>query len=155
MEAIPLPTSQFIYPNIESERGEFERTALKFGIDVDTLIFLAKEEGVLQTLSKAVWDGLENTDSNRFDYGDEDAWNQVRQCSEIQKSPRDWMSLRNGLENGQIIDAPIILKIANTHYLVSGNTRLMVARALGITPNVLVFEYKEASSYPSSRTDCS
>lgn len=51
-----------------------------------------------------------------------------------------WEDLRQKIEQGQELDAPIVLKLLNEIHLVSGNTRLMVARALNKTSKVLLVE---------------
>lgn len=53
---------------------------------------------------------------------------------------RDWQSIKSGVERGQAYDAPIVMKYRDTYHLVSGNTRLMVAKALGRKPQVWLFE---------------
>jgi hypothetical protein len=136
-EAIETKKEQFKFPDIKSERGEFERVASTFDVDVDTLMFLAEEEGKLTSLDESFWDVLENTDSYKFGKGD---WLEVENFAD--EYTRDWKSLKSKIENGEMLDAPIIVEINGIHHLVSGNTRLMVARALGITPKVLVFEYR-------------
>ncbi len=132
----------FVLPDIKAERGEFERVAEKFGLDTDTLLFLAAEEGVLSPLTEEVWKNLDNTDSNTFNSGDSDAWDKIREGCEAQNPPRDWQALKITMEQGGDIEAPIIIKYDNQYHLVSGNSRLMVARALDITPKVLIFEYR-------------
>ncbi len=131
----PIP-EYFIFPDITKERGEFERVADTFGVDSETLVFLASEEGRLRDLSNEIWEKLDNTDSNKYE---KDNWEAVREFSEM--CGRDWLDLKKKIEKGNRIDAPIIMKYGELYHLVSGNTRLMVARALGIIPKVLVFEY--------------
>ncbi len=130
----------FKYPNIEAERGEFERVSRTFNVDIDTLMFLAAEESRLIPLNASIWDVLENTDSNRLEKGN---WGEVQACSEAHTRIRDWKKFKNLEESSEPIAAPIILKFGDIYHLVAGNTRLMVARALGITPMVLMFEYKQ------------
>lgn len=138
-ESFESPKEFFKYPDIEAERGEFERVAHTFNVDEDTLMFLAKEEGRLTPLNNGVWNILENTDSTQIGKGD---WDDVKACSEAHTPVRDWEKLKTSLEQKKQEDAPIIIKVEDTYHLVSGNTRLMVSRALGITPQVLIFEYK-------------
>lgn len=138
-ESFESQTEQFRYPNLEAERGEFERVARTYGADLETLLFLAEEEGTLKNLDEDLWASLENTDSNRFGLGE---WDEVREASEAQEVKRDWESLKEKMERGEPLDAPIIAVVEGAPHLVSGNTRLMVARALGITPKVLLFEYR-------------
>ena len=62
----PIP-EYFIFPDITKERGEFERVADTFGMDSETLVFLASEEGRLRDLSNEIWEKLDNTDSNKYE----------------------------------------------------------------------------------------
>lgn len=137
-----VPQERFKYPDIEAERGEFERVAATFNLDADTLMFLAKEEGFLTPLTEEIWEKLENTDSNTFNQKDTDAWDKIKECCEAQDQPRDWQKFKKLEGQGIAVDAPIILKYEDHYHKVAGNTRLMVARALGITPQALMFEYK-------------
>ena len=139
-ESFETPKEHFRFPNVEAERGEFERVANTLGVDADTLMFLAKEEGKLVSLGEDLWSVLGNTDSY-FDPSTSDVWNTVKEVSESKERVRDWQKFRELEQTGDIVDAPIILKIDNEYHLVAGNTRLMVARGLGITPKVLMFEY--------------
>lgn len=127
----------FKYPDLEKERGEFDRVADTFGIDSSVLMFQA-QDGELAQLSEDIWGKLENTDSNSFEAGD---WDAVHDHSNPDgEHTRDWESLRVKLESGTVLDAPIIMKFGDRYHLVSGNTRLMVARAKGLVPKVLIFE---------------
>ncbi len=145
-ESIESSVSKFVRPDIKKERGEFERVAHIFNVDADTLMFLAQDEGVLQPLMEDMWEQLDNTDSNTFKHSDQDVWNKVRDCSEVQEVKRDWEGLKRKMQNKETLDAPIIFKYGDRYHLIAGNTRLMVARALGIIPTVLLFEYKEDRS---------
>ena len=127
--------SLFIQPDIFAELGEFQRVGELYGIDSATLMYVAETEGELVLLSDGVWDNLENTDSRDIHAGD---WETVAHNSVVLK--RNYNDLKNKLQTGKEIDAPIIMKYRGMYHLVSGNTRLMVARALGISPSVLVFE---------------
>lgn len=132
-----LPTSEYFKkPEFNDEFGEFQRTAEVFGIDESALLFLA-EEGQLEVLSEEAWFALENTDS--FDIEIED-WKSVEEHSTIHEVRRDWESIKEAMESGHTLPAPIILRSKERYYLVSGNTRLMVSRAIGIAPKVWVFE---------------
>lgn len=137
-ESIETPKEQFRFPNIEAERGEFERVAEKFDVACDTLMFLAEEEGKVTALDKDMWGVLDNTSSKSIEFGD---WGGVEHALREDGVERNWKELREKMKNSEVLDAPIILKIGDLYHLVSGNTRLMVARALGMTPKVLIFEY--------------
>ncbi len=146
MEKIPnIPT--FVVPNLERERGEIRRVAQEvfdlndpekirqFGIQ-----FLeAAKTAPLVELSEDIWSKLQNTDSYGIPSQD---WSLVEEhaVGGHPDSPRDWQFYKARCEQGDPVDAPTILKTGETYHLVSGNTRLMVARALGITPKVLLVE---------------
>jgi len=127
----------FKYPNIEKEEGEFDRVAVEFGIETSVLMFQA-QNGELVQLTEEVLSKLENTDANTFDVGDWDAVHDHSNPDGVHK--RDWESLKTKMEKGEVLDAPIIMKFGDRYHLVSGNTRLMVSRAMGIYPKALIFE---------------
>ncbi len=137
-ESIALPKEVFKVPDIQSEKGEFERVAETFDLDPDILMFLATEEGKLQELSEGLSCELENTDSNKFEKGD---WEEVGKWA--REYGRDWVAIKEKVEQGVLMEAPIIMKYGTVYHLVSGNTRLMVTRALGVTPKALFFEFKK------------
>jgi hypothetical protein len=129
----------FHFPNLESELGEIERVAkIHGGNDPHTWIaaFMeAARSAKIQKLSEETWARLENSDSFAIAPGD---WEAVaRHAYHGGDNPRDWLSLRNAIEHGSVVDAPIILVKASKPQLVSGNTRLMVARAMDLRPDVL------------------
>lgn len=140
IESFESRSEQFRIPNITAERGEFERVGKTYGLDYIELIRQAGTAGRLVKLSEEVWSQLGNTDSFSIDESD---WNTVRQHSDTQEEKRDWESLKNILMRGDSVDAPIIMKRGGEYHLVSGNTRLMVARALGMRPYVFLFEIHE------------
>ncbi|MEI8061875.1 MAG: hypothetical protein WCG97_01090 [bacterium] len=127
----------FVFPSLENERGEIERAAGVFaGENTDAFVssFMeAARVSELVPLPEEEWAKLENTDSHDIPIGD---WGMVKYHSDSEG--RDWQSLKTKIESGESLDAPIILKTAGKLHLVSGNTRLMVSRAIGITPKVLL-----------------
>lgn len=129
-------THHFNQPDIFREKGELERVAKKFGIDSSVLLYQA-QQGNMRTLNETDWCTLDNTDSYYIESGD---WETVASHAQEQEIVRDWESIKTALETGTQLDAPIIMKIGDQTHLVSGNTRLMVSRALGIKPQVWVFE---------------
>ncbi len=90
----------------------------------------------LVEFSEDVWQKLENTDSLQIKKG---SWKLVE---EIIKDSRDWKRLRLQMVQGHEIKAPVAVEVGGTLHLMSGNTRLMVARALGITPQVLIVKMR-------------
>lgn len=140
MEQVPeTPVSAFRIPDVHAEHGELERVAREFGVEVSVLEFSAGR-GSLQPLHEEQWAQLENTDSFTIAAGD---WEQVAELSG--QVGRDWETLRERLENNQSLDAPMVLRQGERLHLVSGNTRLMAARAAGIMPQVWLFDIDEVS----------
>lgn len=132
----------FVPPSIEHEVGEFERVATTFGKSdaekfIRNFVEALKNES-LTPLSDDIWAKLENTDSWDIDQGD---WAKVAENAD--QVNRDWQSIKQAMEAGKNLDAPIIAKHGNTYHLVSGNTRLMVAKAGGAQPKVVIVAIDE------------
>src|SRR3989344_7233648 len=131
----------FIFPNVEAEQGEIERVASQFaGEDpaAFTNQFIERSKtSKLLTMDEETWGKLENTDSFDIQSGD---WEAVEDHAVAGHSsaPRDWQKLKTKIERGESLDAPIICQKGGRLHLVSGNTRLMVTRALGKLPQVLL-----------------
>ena len=134
-ESIENQKEQFIFPNLGKEYGEFERVAEKYSLTSARELITIARAGKLVTLSEDLWSQLENTDSYHIN---EDDFGQVAEFSTMVN--RDWESLKDKIVAGQELDAPIVMKLQGHYHVVSGNTRLMVARAAAIRPKVLLFE---------------
>lgn len=138
----------FNFPDIGSEMGEIERVAEHY-FATSKSVFISK---FLETASRTklcelleeVWSVLENTDS--FDIA-EGEWGKIdehiKHTNTETGASRDWQGIREKIERNESIDAPIILKYNNVFHLVSGNTRLMIMRALGKRPRVLIVEMRD------------
>lgn len=131
---------EFVMPFPENEIGEIERVAQTFGqksenFQADFLKVAKSTEPV--PLSEDIWAQLENTDSYDIQKGD---WKTVdyHAVEGNPESPRDWKSIKEEMETKSPIIFPMIVQVDGKFHLVSGNTRLMVARALGIIPKVLI-----------------
>jgi hypothetical protein len=133
-ESVEQFSNVFKYPNIASEQGEFQRVSTEFGIDTSVLEYLA-QNGKLIELSEDLWQILENTDSRDIFPGD---YKKVAELSG--QVNRDWETIHQALLSRRAIEAPIIMKHGSKYHLISGNTRLMVAKAMEIKPTVLLFE---------------
>ena len=139
MEQADVPKEIFTFPNLEKEEGEIERVA-KECTDEDPAEFtkrfldLARQTKLVE-LSGEVWAALNNTHSQQVE---KDTWDTVAHYGRIEG--RDWQSLKEKIEHGAPLDAPIILKNNSGFHLVSGDTRLMVAKAMGLTPKVLIVD---------------
>jgi hypothetical protein len=133
---------RFIFPSFEHEEGEIERVQEYFQVKTDNFVqkFLDRARtGKLVRLSDDVWNMVENTDSHSENIMRGD-WDAVAECSNANENKRDWQSLRSKMQSGTPVDAAVIARRGNILHLVSGNTRLMVARAMGIRPEVLIVD---------------
>ncbi len=136
------PYPKFVFPRVERESGEIERVAAVFDHDPKEFgpaFCEVAERTDLVELSEDVWSHLENTDSFGIKVGD---WNAVQEHA-VDGHPehhRDWNFHKTTMESGGDVEASIICKSGGIYHLVSGNTRLMVARALGVTPHVLIVD---------------
>ncbi len=134
----------FKKPSLVAEKGEFLRVAQAFGIEDSVLFYSAENEGKIVTLDDDTWSMLENSDSYHIPKdGHEIA------AALAEESGRDYHvvadAIYGGVMVGEPLDAPIVMKIGERYHLVSGNTRLMAARAYGVTPNVLLFEVDQVN----------
>ena len=122
-------------PDLSEEHEEMERTSEELGIDLQEIIDGYKN-GSLEELNNDMWQMMENTDS--WDIKDlEDA---RRYAEEYGK---DIENIIDGFKKGKELPAPIVLiKDDGAPYLIAGNTRLMVARALKVVPKVVIVRNK-------------
>lgn len=136
-----IPEVIFTEPSLEQDVGEVLRVAEAFtSSEEEKELFLknyyeAFEKGQAMTLYDAVWAELKNTDSFDIKKGD---WESVAHHTE--QAGRDWEKIRDDMQSGQDVAMPTILKINGIYHKVGGNTRLMVARALGIEPTVFMID---------------
>lgn len=143
---LETPHESFVFPNVEKERGEVERAAEQFAkmpIELFTEEFIKRaKNSTLTELTEEMWLKLDNTDSYDIQKGD---WEMVRYHTIEGKpdDPRDWEILKSKIERREALDAPIILKMKDGLHLVSGNTRLMITRALGLNPQALIVDMSD------------
>ncbi len=139
---------EWVRPNIAGETGELKRVLTNFlgkSQDVESVSALAKilENAPVVELSDEDWELLENTDS--FDKVKPGEIEKAREiCEEYNKeldsdTQRDFHGLLENFYKGSKMECPMILKNQEGKlHLVSGNTRLMIARALGVRPEVII-----------------
>ena len=124
-------TVSWYKPLMSEEHEEMERTSEDLGIDLHE-IEDEYQKGSLVELTDNIWGKMENTDS----WGIESLEDARRYAEDYGK---DIERIVEGFESGEELPAPIVLiKPDGVPYLVAGNTRLMVARALGVTPKVVM-----------------
>ena len=116
---------------VQSELGEIDRTSEVFNVQADDLQY-AFETGQEVILSDDVWSRLENSDSYNI--------SSLEQAIKLSiKYKKDWKSIINAIQNEEQLPPPMVLEYdQNKYYLVAGNTRLMIYRALGLQPIVLM-----------------
>ena len=92
----------------------------------------------LEVLTNEIWEKLENTDSNQVIENDD--LDKVIELSE--EYDREWKTKLETIKNNHSIPAPIIFEMNGRYHKVSGNTRLMLAKALGKIPMIAIVRYK-------------
>lgn len=117
-------------PDIGEERDEIERSAQDLSVPLDDLID-AIGAAKLGPLSTSEWSSMRNTDSWETD-------DESKARALADEYERDIDRLFDALDSGKQLPAPIVIfPKGHDPYLVGGNTRLMAARARGLTPQVL------------------
>ncbi len=126
-DASPKPRWQ--KPWFLHDLGEIERTAQELGIDLQSLV-AAFAKGALAELSDADWVNMKNCDSH------DPSWT-IEEVREHLKVKRDFGRIEQGILAGHSLPAPVVLYRDNEPpYLISGNSRLLGCRALGLRPTV-------------------
>jgi len=140
----------WVRPDIQSEMGEIERVAKMISESDDHRdhhyskilqdITKAIETARLEGLTDKMWGMLKNTDSYRHDLRP----GHIEDVQKIVGSYRDWKSLLDAIQKNAPMQAPIILIQENgVPHLVAGNTRLMIARALGAKVQAFIARLQE------------
>ena len=123
----------WVAPDIDEEMVEFELTSDVLNIDLNNLIDAAHDAKLVPLDEFSMWRFLLNTESYKIKKGDLDAVYPI-----AAKYGRDIESILDVFSQGGTLPAPIVLVRKNLKpYLIGGNTRLMVARAMGVQPKVL------------------
>ena len=122
---------KWVMPDIQKEMDELERTADTLGIDLNSLVQVTKQSKLVP-LDEMTWRSMKNTDSYGIKKGDMKTVNSLGGGY-----GRDVGSILNAFQQGGTLPAPIVLVQNNEPYLVGGNTRLMIARAMGAQPMIL------------------
>jgi hypothetical protein len=114
-----------------SEMDELGRTSQEFNVPLEDLRY-AFEAGKEVILSDDIWSKLENTDSYEIK-------NLEQAIKLADKYKKDWKSIITAIKEEQQLPLPMVLNWADgKYYLVAGNTRLMIYKALNLQPVVLV-----------------
>jgi hypothetical protein len=113
-------------PSLEEERGEIERQSQELNMDAQNLAKIF-QSGHLVPLNDDTWNRMENTESSSPD---------IKLKDVLSWTHRDVNSIHNIFEKGGSLPAPMVLIHNGTPICVAGNTRLSLARALGVRPQV-------------------
>ena len=136
------------YPDIKGKMDEIKRVSQyltrneDFPVSVyDVISSLENADEVV--LSDELWVNLENTESNEIEVGDFDSVFNI--ANHYGKS--DPNKLKRKLESGDY-ERPMIVKFGDRYHLVSGNTRLSTAAAMGINPKVFIGDLNNVVNNP-------
>ena len=124
------PKVRWRRPDVDEEHDEIVIRAKELGIHPDALK-QAIQKGIKGPLSHKHWKRLQNTDS----------WDtkKISRARELSiEYDKDVDRVEHGMRKGHTLPAAMVLhRKGKPPYLVGGNTRLMVARALGVKPHVI------------------
>jgi hypothetical protein len=123
-------------PILQAENEEIERTADELGLPYD-VVYNSFASGKEVTLTDEMWSRLENTDS--YDINSEE--------EAIELAQYYGKDIQSILAAEKTPPALILQYSPNKYYLVGGNTRLMVARAKGINPQVILGTIEPLNKY--------
>lgn len=130
-ESSPEATTSPYHDLIISEMGEINRTAQEFNMPADDIQY-AFEVGHEVILTDDIWSKLENTDSYEIKSLDQ----AVELANKYKKS---WKPIVQAIKDEKQLPLPMVMSYGeNNYYLVGGNTRLMIYKALGVQPVVLM-----------------
>jgi len=138
---------KWVRPDFVQEQGEVERVAREFLKQEPTPENIAALTKVLESapmveLSDADWEALHNTDSfHNVSPGDIEKSARITEKYNESLEPgnkRDFQTLLKKMQNGSEMNAPAIVRKDGKMHLVSGNTRLMIARAMSYRPVVVL-----------------
>lgn len=122
------PYDNWIIPNAKIEEGEIERTAKELNLNFNTLYDKIKQ-GRMINLNDEMIKYLRNTDYPNIK-------NLKQAIQKAKKYGKDYKKVGSLLKYGKKIYAPIFINYNGKLYCVSGNTRLMIAKGLGIRPKI-------------------
>ena len=119
--------------SFSSEAAEFKR----YTQDVRELAEITNTYNVasLSVLTDTMWKALENTDS-----WDTKTLDDIFRALKANNAPRNLERILQQFVAGEVA-APIVISSDEGMECLAGNTRLMVARMLGVRPKVVVVKY--------------
>lgn len=130
LSSLSQKLSNWHKPDINEEREELDRQTEELGLE-PVSIYDAFDAGSLILLDDDTWRRLENTDSNDPSLN----WELIRSWRD-----RDVDNIISAIKEQASLPAPIVLESANKVYCVAGNTRLSIAKLMGIVPKVWYIE---------------
>jgi len=125
-------------PKLENELKDLEAVAEEFDISLDRL----KEDfkrGEIRMLPNKIWETLGRCDCKKANSFLEivDIAHKQQKVDPEYKS--QWKEFKEAFRSGKQLSAPVVMKHDHQYHLVSGNTRLMVAKVMNVTPFVYLF----------------
>jgi hypothetical protein len=130
-ESHPETTTTPYQDLVISEMGEIDRTSEVFNLPADDIQY-AFEVGHEVILTDNIWSKLENSDSYEIESLDQ----AIDLANKYKKS---WRPIVQAIKDEKQLPLPMVMSYGeDNYYLVAGNTRLMIYKALGVQPVVLM-----------------
>ena len=96
----------------------------------------AIESGTVTRVDDSLWNSVRNLSANS-------SLDDIRVMVNGYTNPRDVDRIVKGIEGNNPIPYPVILKGKNGLFIMSGNTRMNVAKVMGNTPKALIVDVSE------------
>lgn len=131
---------RWVAPILNDEKGEMILMANSLRLPWNTIqqAFLKAE---LVTLERSIWSAMKNTDSTgNINMAEIRTWEETK----------DVDGILDALKTGKALAAPMVLIHEGVPYCVAGNTRLSIAKVLGIVPKVLLATTGKSESRAAS-----
>jgi len=131
---------QWVKCSYGDKESEFEKTAKKYSDDQHLKVNIAlikKQYSISKqiSLTNAIWSKMKNTNSYNTKTIED-----MQAAIKIAKESKDITSILKEFFSGKV-ESPIAMRLGDGSYeLISGSSRLMAARVLGITPKIQIVD---------------
>lgn len=127
-------------PLFDNEIEDFQAISDELQIPLDN-IRKSFSTGAVRLLPKKICGQLKNSDINKANSFLDIVDISQKYQTKNPEYKSDWKTFKKAYKQKHHVNAPIVMKYENDYYLVSGNTRMMVANIMNIPIFAYVFVY--------------